>query len=98
MGDADFEWDKTKNLLNQRKHGVSFEYAMRVFGDPLMLLFSDGHVENEERWRAYGQVGGHPVIVVAHTYRNKDGQEKIRVISARMATRHERKDYERQIG
>jgi uncharacterized DUF497 family protein len=98
MDDADFEWDEAKNLSNQKKHGVSFEYAIRVFGDPLMLLFSDGHMDDEERWRAYGQVGGHAVFMVAHTYRNNDGQEKIRIISARMATRHERQDYERENG
>ena len=63
-----------------------------------MLLFSDGHVDDEDRWRAYGQVGGHAVFMVAHTYRNNDGQEKIRIISARMATRHERQDYERENG
>lgn len=63
-----------------------------------MLLFADEHVGDEERWRAYGQVGGHVVYMVAHTYRNNDGQEKIRIISARMATRHERQGYERENG
>jgi uncharacterized protein len=75
-----------------------FENAIRVFGDPLMLLFSDGHLDNEERWRAYSQVGGHAVFMVAHTYRNNDGHEKIRIISARLATRHERQFYERENG
>jgi len=72
-----------------RKHGISFEDAARVFGDPLMLLLSDGETDGEERWRAFGQVGGVAVIMVTHTYRNHDDQEKIRIISARMATRHE---------
>lgn len=96
MDDADFEWDETKNLSNQKKHGVSFEYATRVFGDPLMLLLPDGYAEGEERWRAYGLVGDLVVFMVAHTYRNNNGQEKIRIISARTATRHERTNYERE--
>jgi uncharacterized DUF497 family protein len=98
MEDAGFEWDEAKNLSNQKKHGISFEDAARVFGDPLMVLFPDETTEGEERWRALGQVGGVAVIMVAHTYRNRDGHEKIRIISARMATRHERQAYERENG
>lgn len=98
MDDGDFEWDEAKNLSNQKKHGVSFEDAARVFGDPLMLLFPDGQADGEERWRAFGQVGGHAIIMVAHTYRTNDGHERIRIISARMATRHERQTYERENG
>ena len=96
MADADFEWDEAKSFSNQKKHGVSFEDAARVFGDPLMLLFPDGHAVDEERWRAFGQVGGRAIIMVAHTYRTNDSQEIIRIISARMATRHERQAYERE--
>jgi len=98
MDDAEFEWDEAKNLSNQKKHGISFEDAARVFGDPLMVLFPDGETGGEERWRALGQVGGVAVIMVAHTYRNHDDQEKIRIISARIATRHERQTYERENG
>lgn len=96
MDDAEFEWDEGKNLSNQKKHGISFEDAARVFGDPLMVLFPDGEIDGEERWRAFGQVGGFAVIMVAHTYRDHDDHEKIRIISARMATRHERQAYERE--
>ena len=98
MDDVEFEWDEAKNLSNQKKHGISFEDAARVFGDPLMVLFPDGETDGEERWRAFGQVGGVAVIMVAHTYRNHDDQEKIRIISARIATRHERQAYERENG
>jgi uncharacterized protein len=98
MDDADFEWDEAKNLSNQKKHGISFDDAARVFGDPFMLLFPDRETDREERWRAFGQVGGVAVIMVAHTYRNRDGHEKIRIISARAATRHERQAYERENG
>jgi len=79
-----------------KKHGVSFEDATRVFGDPFMFLVPDGQTDGEEQWRAFGQVGEHVIIMVAHTYRSNDGQEKIRIISARMATRHERQAYERE--
>ncbi len=96
MDETNFEWDEAKNRANQKKHGVRFEDAIRVFADPLMLLFPDRYVDGEERWRAFGRVGNIAVIVVAHTYRTDDGQETIRIISARMATRHERHDYERE--
>ena len=98
MDDADFEWDEAKNVSNQKKHGIRFEDAARVFGDPLMLLFADGQADGEERWRAFGHVGGHAIVMVAHAYRDHDGQEKIRIISARTATRHERQIYERENG
>jgi uncharacterized protein len=96
MDDANFEWDDDKNLSNQKKHGVSFEDAARVFSDPLMLLIADGHEDGEERWRAYGQIGGIAIIMAAHTYRSDSGHEKIRIISARLATRYERQNYERE--
>ena len=56
-------------------------------------------MDEEERWRACGQVGGHAVVLmVAYIYRNNDGHEKIRFISARAATRHERQNYARENG
>jgi hypothetical protein len=42
MDEVEFEWDEAKNFSNQKKHGISFEDAARVFGDPLMVLFPDG--------------------------------------------------------
>jgi uncharacterized protein len=96
MDDADFEWDEAKDLSNQKKHGISFGDAIRVFGDPLMLLLPEPGVDGEERWRAYGQVGGHALIMAAHTYRVEGDREKIRIISARLATRQERRIYERE--
>jgi uncharacterized protein len=96
MDDADFEWDEAKNLSNQKKHGISFEDAARVFSDPLMLLVPNGYEDGEERWRAYGQIGGLAIIMTAHTYRSDNGHEKIRIISARLATRYERQKYERE--
>lgn len=95
MDNSEFEWDEAKNRANVKKHGIDFDDAARVFSDPLMLLFSTGYEEGEERWRAYGQVGGLALVMVAHTYRAYDGVEKIRIISARLATKQERNDYER---
>jgi uncharacterized protein len=65
MDDAEFEWDEAKNLSNKKKHGISFDDAIRVFGDPLMLLLPEPGVEEEERWRAFGQVVGHTLIMAA---------------------------------
>jgi uncharacterized protein len=94
MDDVNFEWDDAKNRSNQKKHGIGFDYAARVFSDPGMVLCPD----YEDRWRAYGRVGGQAIIMAAHTYRHDDGKETVRIISARMATRHERQDYERDNG
>ena len=98
MDDADFEWDEAKNLSNQKKHGISFEDAARVFRDRFVLLVPDGYEDGEERWRAYGEIGGAAIIMAAHTYRSRNGQEKIRIISARLATRYERQKYEKENG
>ena len=98
MYETEFEWDEAKDLANQKKHGISFRDAARVFSDPLMLLVPDGYFDGEERWRAYGQIGGIAIIMTAHTYRTDNGHEKIRIISARRATKHERQNYERESG
>jgi uncharacterized protein len=98
MNETQFEWDEAKDLANQKKHGISFRDAARVFDDPLMLLIPDGPSDGEERWRAYGQIGGIAIIMTAHTYRTDNDGEKIRIISARRATKHERQNYERENG
>ena len=87
MDDLQFEWDDAKDRANRAKHGISFDIAARVFADPLMRLVPDGIVAGEERWRAFGQVGGQAIVMVAHAYRARQGHEVIRIISARMATR-----------
>ena len=89
-----FEWDDQKNLLNYAKHKVSFELASLVFDDPLHLVKFDRIVDGEERWHAIGNIMGRHVLVVAHTYRNKENEEIIRIISARRASSHERRQYE----
>jgi uncharacterized protein len=63
-----------------------------------MLLVPDGYESGEERWRAYGHVGNFAFIMTAHIYRLEMGIERIRIISARRATKYERKNYERENG
>lgn len=89
------EWDDAKNRINRAKHQVSFELAQLVFDDPHHLSRQDRHKDGEERWQTLGLVGGVVLLLVAHTYREGDqGEEEIRIISARKATAHERKRYE----
>ncbi|MDL2216899.1 BrnT family toxin [Desulfovibrio sp. OttesenSCG-928-M14] len=89
-----FEWDERKNLANHAKHKVSFELARLIFEDPLHLVKFDRIIDGEERWHAVGRVMDRHVLVAVHTYRNQDGEEIIRIISARRASSHERRHYE----
>ena len=93
-----FTWDEAKNLANQKKHGISFEEAVRVFFDPLHLSVQDRIEEGEQRWQTLGLVGGMTILLVAHTVTEDGPDEKpievIRLISARRATRKERMRYE----
>jgi uncharacterized protein len=85
-----FEWDDPKAVSNLQKHGVSFDEALSVFGDPLALSFSDtDHSEHEERSRTYGISNKARLLVVVHTER----RNSIRIISARKATRYEKDIY-----
>ena len=87
----EFEWDDDKARKNVKKHGVSFEEASTVFGDPLALTIPDPlHSEEEDRFITLGESDRRRLVVVISTERGK----RIRIISARFATRRERKDYE----
>lgn len=93
-----FEWDSSKNRINQAKHkGLDFATAARVFDDPNVLLLHDWIIEGEQRWLAIGAVSVALVLVV-HTCREDDenGEEIIRIISARAANQRERRVYFRQ--
>ena len=81
-----FDWDEEKNLANQRKHGITFEEAATIFEGPVLSLEDEGH-QSEIRERSYGLIGGVVVACVVHT--DRDGTT--RIISARKATRYERK-------
>ena len=90
-----FEWDKNKNRVNKTKHGVSFEIAAEVFGDPFCLTVPDRIVEGEQRFWTIGRLENLAiVVVVAHTTVDEHGEETIRIISARRATPRERRYYE----
>src|SRR5437016_13466234 len=88
------EWDEAKAKSNERKHGVRFEDAMLVFADPYALVEQDRIEGGELRWQTLGLVGGIVLILVAHTVRNEQEDEIIRIISARRAVRKERKRYD----
>ena len=86
-----FEWDGGKASSNLDKHGVSFEEAATVFRDPLSLTIPDPlHSDEEERFALLGQSARQRLLVVVFTERDS----AIRIISARLATRHERLNYE----
>jgi uncharacterized DUF497 family protein len=89
-----FEWDPQKNTLNRAKHGVSFETAALVFEDPLSVTAIDVAIDDEERWHTIGKVNGIVLLLVVHTVKDSEGEEVIRIISARKATAPERKRYE----
>jgi len=91
MGIA-FEWDSRKARNNLAKHRVSFEEASTVFGDVLSLTIPDSSHSRpgEERFVTIGSSYVARVLVVVHC----DMEDRIRIISARRATRRERKDYE----
>jgi uncharacterized protein len=91
-----FQWDELKHQINLKKYGIAFEDAAAVFSDPYHLTALQSFDDFEERWKTYGIVDGYALIVVAHTYRQHDGGEVIRIISARRATKHERLYYERK--
>ena len=91
----EFTWDPIKDILNQRKHGVSFEEAQTVFFDERALLYEDvEHSETEERYILLGFSLAANVLVVVHCYRGDD--TIIRIISARKATRTEADVYLKQ--
>jgi uncharacterized DUF497 family protein len=90
-----FSWDARKALSNLKKHGVSFEEAATVFSDPEALDWDDPeHSEFEWRSKPLGASITGRVLTVAYTLRRlKNGKETIRIISARQATRKERRAY-----
>lgn len=87
----EFEIDPTKAAKNLKKHRVSFEEAASVFGDPMAYTFADpDHSLGEERWIMFGFSHMERVLAIIYTHR----RGKYRIISARRATRSERKIYE----
>ncbi|MGP8246445.1 MAG: BrnT family toxin [Bryobacteraceae bacterium] len=90
-----FEWDVRKAAANRKKHRVTFEDASSVFFDPLAITFPDpDHSLDERREITLGYTMKKEMVLVSHCERG----ERIRIISARPATRTERRQYEEGIG
>jgi len=86
-----FEWDRRKDSANQRKHRVGFAEATTVFDDPLSVTIPDpDDTAGDERFVIIGMSTERNLLIVVHTIRG----ERIRLISARPATKHERRNYE----
>ena len=92
----EFEWDPAKAASNLRKHKVSFKLAVTVFLDPLIQsILDEDHREFEERWITMGHARDGRLLVVSHTDARTGGDKTLtRLISARPATRNERRQYE----
>ena len=89
-----FEWDLNKAEANLAKHDVSFEEALTVFADPLARIFPDDeHSVEEFREIIIGHSAGMHLILVSFV----EIEERVRIISARKATRRERQDYEENV-
>ncbi|MFN0167926.1 MAG: BrnT family toxin [Bryobacteraceae bacterium] len=91
-----FQWDADKDRANLGKHGVDFATAALVFADPHIVLGEDRTGgDGEQRWHALGLAGGlAPLLIVVHVYREaNDGEEIIRIISARKASERESRAY-----
>ena len=87
-----FEWDPDKAASNLNKHGVCFEEATTVFANPLALIFEDEeHSQDEVREIIIGHSERNRLLLVSFTERQRSS---LRIISARVATRRERDDYE----
>jgi hypothetical protein len=95
-----FEWDSAKAAVNLRKHGISFDVAIRAFADPFAISHQIGIEGGELRWQTLGIVERYLLVLIAHTTREgmESGQpvEIIRIISARAADRKERHRYEQE--
>jgi uncharacterized protein len=84
--ELEFEWDRNKAAINRRRHGVSFEEAETVFRDPRARLEYDRwHSDDEERWAVIGFSSKPRLLTVAYVKRD----EKIRIITARRATKRD---------
>ena len=90
-----FSWNPQKAISNYEKHGIPFEEASTVFADPEALDWEDmEHSQTEVRFKRLGRSIEHRILLVVYTTRRlKSGKEIIRIISARQASRKERKAY-----
>ena len=92
-----FEWDKNKEKFNIQKHGVTFEQASYVFSDQFALnKFDEEHSTAEDRWVLLGKSLNETLLLVVHTFRDNNGTEFVRIISARKATKKEKQAYQKR--
>jgi hypothetical protein len=91
-----FEWDLIKAKQNLRRHRISFDRAAEVILDPLAVsIFDQEHSEGEERWVTLGKDRRGSVLILVHTFLEVSTEEcRVRIISARKATKREIKQYE----
>ncbi len=90
MNTPSFEWDPNKAAQNLTKHGVTFEEAISVFTDPMFItVVDDEHSIDEERYITIGLSAQGQLLIIAHT----DREDRIRIISARKATKREEQFY-----
>jgi len=90
-----FDWDPNKVKVNRKKHGIGFDQASTIFLDPRMItVFDTEHSEHEDRWATIGINRDGILFVVVHTFQQLDVDScRIRIVSARKATRKESKQY-----
>ena len=95
MSNICFVWDESKERANKAKHGIGFSLAQEVFDDPNHTTIIDDRFDyGETRYRTVGLIDGILVLVVTHT--SNDDDSGIRIISARKATKEERRRYEQR--
>lgn len=90
---SEFEWDEAKNRTNVGKHGIDFETAKRIFAAPVVTRRDRRRDYGEDRYISIGRIGDTVLVVVAHTGRGG----RIRLISARPASRKERQAWHDRI-
>jgi uncharacterized DUF497 family protein len=92
----DFQWDPAKALYNSRKHGITFDQAATVFMDALALtVYDEANSQAEDRWFTLGHDANGRLLAIAHTYDAAQANNvRVRIISARHATKQERRSYE----
>lgn len=91
----EFEWNPKKDTANRRKHGVAFREVLGVFADPMARIFNDpDHSAKEAREIIIGHSESGRLLIVCFTEREK----RVRIITARAATKRERRDYEENQG
>ena len=92
-----FDWDDSKAEANRRKHGVGFDEAAEALMDPARVVtFDVQHSADEDRWEVIGLSGKLRLLTVIHTEWDDDGEEVVRIITARRANKDEVKRYDQQ--